>query len=149
MRIHDEGFGLFRGHIRSGSFSEHYDRQPEAHTLASAQLRPSAAKLKIGRIHRRDFTPFLSAPGGQTFVNRLFPKWNCLLPSRNDSRNNRKKAESDHHRRATSVRGADSLARQVKDHERIFFVLAPGPCFGDVVGILKADGEAMLMSFRR
>lgn len=38
------------------------------------------------------------------------------------------------------------LARQVKDHESVFVVLTPGPGFRDVVGVVEADDELMLMS---
>jgi len=35
VRVHDQRMGLFRGYVGSGAFSEHHDRQSEAHTLTS------------------------------------------------------------------------------------------------------------------
>ena len=37
----------------------------------------------------------------------------------------------------------------MKDHRRIFVVLAPRPSFRDVVAVFKADDEVVLMSGRR
>src|SRR5277367_4854263 len=36
VRIHDQSMRFFRGYISSGSLSEHNNRKPQAHALASA-----------------------------------------------------------------------------------------------------------------
>src|SRR5260370_8724582 len=43
----------------------------------------------------------------------------------------------------------DLLAREVKNHERIFVALTPSPGFRDVVGVLEAHDQAMMMSLGR